>query len=199
MRIRPLSRLAILCLAPLALAACGSDESAEQADEASVASGEDTLTAPGGMSEDAIAAEMKKAIRPKPGQYTSTAELIELDVPGVPAAQAKQMKDMMGSSLARTTSRCLTPDEAEKGFEELAKAQQEGCTVDSFKVDGSKFVGKMTCENPDASGTMTMSGTGTETSSDMEMAMDMTSPNLPGGRMAMKMHVTSKRTGDCEG
>lgn len=195
MNIRPVSRLAVLCLAPLALAACGSDEAAEQSDAAA----QDTLTASQGMSNDEIEAEMKKAVRPKPGQYTSTAELVELDVPGIPAAQAKQMKDMMVASLSRTTSRCLTPDEAEKGFEELAKAQQEGCTVDSFKVDGGKFVGKMSCDNDDARGTMTMSGTGTETGSEMDMAMDMTSSNLPGGRMAMKMHVTSKRTGDCPG
>lgn len=194
MHIRPASRLAVLCLAPFALAACGSDEPAEQADE-TVA--EEAMVAPEGMSEDEIAAEMKKAILPKPGQYTSTAELVELEIPGVPAAQAQQMKDMMRASLSRTTSRCLTPDEAEKGFEELAKAQQEGCTVDSFKVDGGKFAGKMICDNPEASGTMTMSGTGTETSSEMDMAMDMTSANLPGGRMAMKMHVTSKRTGEC--
>lgn len=193
MKLPTVSRIAALCLAPLALAACSSDEPAEEA-------GEDTaMSAPDGMSEDQIAAEIGKAVRPKPGQYTSSAKLIALDLPGVPEAQAEQMKQMMGSTIEQTNSRCLTAEEAEKGFEELAQAAQEGCKMESFKVDGAKFAGRMSCDNPDASGTIDMSGTGTETSSDMTMKMNMTSPGLPGGKMAMTMQVKSERTGDCEG
>jgi len=194
MTIRTASRFAALCLAPLALAACSSDEPAQEAAADDIAA-----AAPGGMSEDQIAAEMDKAIRPQPGQYSSSAELISLDLPGVPAAQAEQMREMMGSTIAQSTSRCLTEEEAEKGFEELAEATQDGCTMERFKVDGGEFAGRMSCDNPDAKGTIEMTGTGTQTGSDMTMKMDMTSPGLPGGKMAMTMRVKSERTGDCTG
>ncbi len=184
-------------LAPLALAACGSDKAAEEtapgaADDAPVA-------LPSGMSEADIAAQMKNAVKPRPGQYESKAELVSLAIPGVPGTQAAQMKAMMAESFGKTSSRCLTQDEAEKGFEELAKSSQEGCRMDSFTAQGAKFAGRMICDTEDAKGTVVMSGTGTATGSQMTMAMDMQSPGLPGGKMAMEMRVSSLRTGDCKG
>lgn len=189
----------ILCLATLALAACGSsgaDKDAEKVGTGKASASEGEAGAES-MSAEEVAAQMDKAVRPLPGQYESKAELIALDLPGVPADQAAQMKEMMASSFSRTTSRCLTKDEADKGFEELAKGAQEDCKIDSFKVDGAKFAGRMICDTADAKGTVTMKGTGTTTGSDMTMAMDMASDGLPGGRMAMTMGVVSKRVSDC--
>lgn len=192
-----LPRQLALCLLPAALAACGSDKAAD--DAATQAAAETPAALPSGMTEAEIAAQMKNAVRPRPGQYESKAELVALDLPGVPEEQAAQMKQAMSQSFGKATSRCLTQAEAEKGFEELAKASQEGCRMDSFTANGATFAGRMICDTPDAKGTVLMNGTGTESSSDMTMKMDMQSDGLPGGRMAMEMHVTSRRTGDCKG
>ena len=182
----------VALLVPVALAACGTD--ARDAAEEST-----TAAAPESMSSEALSAEMKKAVRPLPGQYTSTSELVELDMPGLPPEQVARMKQMMGTSMSKVTSRCLTEEEASKGFEDLAGETQDNCRMESFNAEGGAFSGRMVCSGDGGSGTMTMNGTGTPTGSDMVMAMDMTSPNVPGGRMAVKMHVISKRTGDCEG
>ncbi|HEX2793119.1 MAG TPA: DUF3617 domain-containing protein [Croceicoccus sp.] len=189
--------LAISCLASLALAACSSEKPAEEATAGAAADAPVDL--PSGMSEADIATQMKNAVRPRPGQYESTAELVSLEIPGVPQAEAAQMKAMMRQSFGKTSSRCLTQAEAEKGFEELARSSQEGCRMDSFTADGARFAGRMICDTADAKGTVTMSGTGTETGSQMTMEMDMRSPGLPGGSMAMEMRVASRRTGDCKG
>ncbi|AKM09347.1 DUF3617 domain-containing protein [Croceicoccus naphthovorans] len=188
MPIRPVARLTVLCLAPLTLAACGSDEPAEQA----AASAE-------GMSTDEIAAEMKQGVRPQPGQYRSNAELVSLEIPGMPAAQVDQLKSMMAGAMAQANTYCLTPEDAEQGFEKMATEAQENCKVEKFDVDGGKFSGRFVCSGDDASGTMTMDGSGTETSSQMNMAMDMSSGSIPGGKMMMKMRASSERIGECEG
>lgn len=183
-------RRAIACLTPLALilASCGSDESAEQAD----------ATAVEGMTGEEIAAEMAGAVRPLPGQYSSTVELVELEMPGVPKAQVDQLKGMMGKAMAQASSYCLTIEDAEKGFEEMARQSQENCKVESFDVDGAKFGGAMRCDAQGATGTMMLDGTGSETGSDITMAMEMQSSDLPGGKMKMTLHAVSKRTGDCK-
>lgn len=194
-----LRRIAI-SLAALALAACGSgaEDSVEEGgaddDVAVVADAPE-----GGMSNAEIAAQMKNVVRPRPGQYSSSAKLVKLEVPGVPEAQVAQLRSMMEGAMAQQGSYCLTQEEADRGFEEMAANSQEGCKIDSFDADGGAFSGRMTCENEGANGTVTMKGTGTPTGSDMVMDMDMSSPGLPGGRMAMTLQVTSRRTGDCEG
>ncbi|WP_172799911.1 DUF3617 domain-containing protein [Croceicoccus bisphenolivorans] len=188
MTMRTATRLVVIGTATLALAACGSDNTPETGDDASA----------GGMSEQAIAAEMKQAVRPQPGEYSSTMKLVELDVPGLPEAQVSQMRSMMEGAMGKTQTYCLTKEEADKGFEEMAKQTQDNCKIESFDANRGNFTGKMSCADENSSGTMTMSGTGTETGSDMTMAMDMTAQGLPGGKMAMTLNVVSKRVGDCK-
>lgn len=195
MSLRYLAPRLSLCLAPLALAACSSNEAVE----ADSSGAEVADAAPEGMGTEEIVAAMKDGVRPLPGQYSSKVELVDLDMPGMPADQLGQMKSMMAGSMAKVTSYCLTKEQAEKGFEEMARNAQDNCKVESFDVDGGKFSGRMRCSGEGSEGTMTMTGTGTETGSDMQMAMDMNSASLPGGKMAMKMHVTTQRIGDCEG
>jgi len=184
-------KLAIAAAAPLAIAACGAGGTPKEEEAASVSEE--------GMSGDALVAEMKKAVRPLPGQYSSTVKLVELDVPGVPKAQVDQMRVMMEGAMAKAQTYCLTKEDSEKGFEEMAKQSREDCEIESFEVDGAKFTGRMSCKDENANGTMTMNGTGSETGSEMQMAMDMNSAGLPGGKMAMKLQVSAKRVGDCEG
>jgi len=187
MKLRTIALIAL----PGALMACGSNTpTAEDA----VATSDN-----GAMSVQEVKAELADAIRPMPGKYESKIEITSIDIPGLPPAQAQQMKSMMGGMMGQVQSYCLTPEEAEKGFEQALKESQKGeCAFESFNVSGGKMDGRMRCKMEGGEGVMDMTGTGTPTSSDTRMNMVMTNKSLPGGRMTMAMHVTSKRIGDCK-
>ena len=170
-------------LLPLMLAACGSEEPA--------ASGE-------GLSTDEVIERAKAAgadIKPEPGLYRSSVEIQEVSIPGAPA----QMRDMMRSAMATQSDEyCLTAEDADKGFEEMARQSQDNmdCTFERFDVDGGDIDARMTC-SPQGQGTMTVevTGTGTSTSSEMNMAMTGEMPGM--GEMSVKMRTTNERIGDC--
>ena len=116
----------------LALAACGGAEPEESA-----SSGEAV-----DMQE---AAEMARSsgMKPEPGQYSATVEVLEIDIPGAPEGTADMMRNMMGST---TTRYCLTQEDVEEGFEQMARQSQEGdCTMEQFDVNGGIFNGRMVC------------------------------------------------------
>jgi len=178
---RPVAVLPLL--AAFALAACGS----QTADDA-----------PKTLEE--VAKEAERMEKPEPGQYESTMKILDLSIPGLPADQAAQMKQMMGSMSSQTHSFCLTEEEANQGFEEMIRKSQQGeCTFDRFNATANAIDAKMTCkaeEGGDA--TITMKGTMHATSSTMDMEMDQNNADIPGGKMHMKMQVTSKRVGECK-
>ncbi|MBD3730497.1 MAG: DUF3617 domain-containing protein [Sphingomonadales bacterium] len=150
-----------------------------------------------------MASEAKELTKPTPGQYTSKAELIEFDVPGLPPEQADQMKKMFAGMGAQEQSYCLTKEQADEGFEEAVRKMGEAdknmdCKFDRFKVEGSQLDAQMSC---DAKGrgkaTMTMTGTLESEKQVMEMHVAQESPQIPGGKMNIGMKVTSTRTGEC--
>ncbi len=177
-------RFALLAsVTAFALAACSS-EAPETAD-----SGEE-------VSMEEVAERAKEsAIKPEPGQYRVTMEVLEVDVPGAPEGAADMMRGMMAG---RSHSYCLTQEDVEKGFEQMARNSQEddNCSFQRFDIDGGDFDAKMTC---DAQGqgtmTMTMKGKGTPTSSEVEMTMK---GNMTGmGDSTIRMKASHERTGDC--
>ena len=146
------------------------------------------------------AASMEK---PEPGQYETTTELIEFEVPGMGEQEAQMVRGMMEASMTQTTSYCLTPEEAEKGFEEAIREMQSGdtkeqCSFERFDVSGNTVDSQMKCDDGAGNvGNIAMTGTVSPTSSDMTMEFDQTSADSPGGAMKMKLNMKSKRTGDC--
>ena len=170
-------------LAPLmvaTIAACG-DEPADPAGEISIAE----------------AAERAKdsGIKPLPGEYRVTVEVLEVEIPGAPEGMVDAMRGAMGGN---THTYCMTQEDVDKGFEEMARQSQEGqdCSFERFDIDGGDFDGKMVC-NVAGQGTMTMTmkGQGSETRSEMDMRMQ---GNVGGmGQMNMRMKTTHERLGDC--
>ena len=165
------------------LAACGSDapDSVDTGDEVS-------------MAEVAARAEAS-AMKPEPGQYSVSMEVLEVDIPGAPEGAADMMRGMMAG---RTHSYCMTQEDVDKGFEEMARQSQENgdCTFQRFDIDGGDFDAQMTC-NAEGQGTMTMTmkGKGTPTSSEMDMTMK---GNMTGmGDSTIRMKAKHQRTGDC--
>ncbi len=152
---------------------------------------------------DEVAAAAENLVKPRPGLYRSTARLTEIEVPGLPAGQAEQMRAMMGGSQGQTSETCLTQEEADEGFRDFARQIGEGgqgvsCEFDRFDAAGSKLDAALKCSGPAGVAVdMTMNGTVERERSELAMSMSQKNPALPGGEMRMAMAVTSQRIGDC--
>ena len=177
----------ILAAAPLAallLAGCGDDPS-------------EPKTA------DEVIAASKGLTKPRPGQYLSSAEVIDFTVPGLPADQAARMKEMMGGMAGQETSYCLTAAEADKGFEDAVRKMGEGsngmkCEFGRFDVSGNDLDAELACTGPQGmNATMKMDGTMAAESSEMHMDMTQKAPGIPGGEMHIEMRMKSRRVGEC--
>lgn len=167
-----------------ALAGCGSEPSAEK-------------------SADEVIAVANQMAKPLPGLYETTGQLREFSVPGVPAAQLEMMKKQFAANAGRTNTFCLTPAQAENGFEDMMRQLGEAgegveCAFSKFDASGTKLNAMLSCTGP--SGTkmaMDMDGTVAPDRSDMMMTMKSSSSMMPGMEMTMVMKSESRRIGDC--
>lgn len=182
---RPL--LAAAPLAALLLAACG--DSADEPAKPKTA--------------DEVIKASKGLTKPRPGKYMSSAEMIDFSVPGLPMDQADRLKAMMGGKESEETSYCLTPAEAEKGFEDAVRKMGEGsngmkCDFKKFDAAGSKLDAELACTGPQGmNAIMKMDGTMEAEASQLHMDMTQKAPMIPGGEMHMEMRVKSRRVGEC--
>lgn len=180
-------KLLLAVAASALLAACGSET--EEASEADAGAGEGTAIS----ADEVVERAREGAVRPQPGQYRSRIELVDVDIPGAPP----EAVDMMRGRMAQTTEFCLTEEDVEEGYRQMASQMQgETCDFTKFDVEGGTIDAAMTCDNP-AGGNMkiTTQGTGGETSSEFTMTM---SGNLGGSdEGSMTMRQTSERIGDC--
>jgi hypothetical protein len=170
--------------AAILLAACGGDA---DTNEDGAVSGEEAV------------AEAAGAIKPQPGQYRTSFEMLELNIPGVPEAVQQQMRAQMGgeAEVAKSITYCLTPEQAAaNGAEEMAKNMAQGnCTVSRMDVSGGSISSEMQCSGNDGITTrVQMEGQMTATSSVMTMTQEI---DQSGQKMQIKAKVTSERIGDC--
>lgn len=171
----------------LALAACGGGEPEEGA-------------ADGAMSIEEAAEEMDQAVQLRPGQYETSVEVLEFSIPGMPEAQAAQMREMMAGRQAAATSFCLTPEEAGQGPEQMVQEMAAAdCAFDRLDVSGGSISAEMRCTAEGGiEGRYALEGEMTAESSTMTMQIDQAAPGMPGeGRMEMSMRVASQRIGEC--
>lgn len=168
-------------VATLALAACGSPDPDTD--------GDGKIS----MEEAQASMEASGAVKPQPGQYRASVELLDFEAPGAPP----EAKQMLSGMMQRTFEYCLTPEEAEKGFEEMARSSQSGdCSFEKFDADGNDIDAVMLCTGG-GMGEMrvTMDGSGSETASEMTMTME---GNMAGqGQGTMTMRTSHERIGDC--
>lgn len=164
----------------LACASCGSDEGAGDSGEP--------------LDSAEVAERARDAIKPQAGLYRSTMELVEVDIPGAEPGMVDMMRGMMGG---QEHEYCLTQEEVDRGYEEMARqSQDENCTYERFEVDGGDIDAAMTCAaGADDEMRMTMSGSATSTSMEMDMTM---SGNMTGmGEGTLQMKTSHERIGDC--
>ena len=140
-------------VATVALAACSS-ETDDSANDTPMAV------------EDA-AREFSKLDTPQPGQYDLDVEIVSFDMPGAPEGALDQMRSAMEGAYAEGF--CLTPEQADKGFEEqLAQvAQDADCNFNNLSVDDGKVSAKAIWNLDGGTMDMAMNGTVSSTSSDI--------------------------------
>ena len=165
------------------LAACGSSSDAD---------------GDGKISGTEAAAAAQTIVQPRPGQYRTTAELLDFDMPGMTEQQKGQMRSMMAGGQAQTSTTCLTPEQAQRnGAKQMVQHMAQGnCTIKTFDVSGNNIVAEMECASQDGKpGIVRMEGQMTEESSTMTMEFNQ---DMAGrGQAHIKMRVNSQRTGDC--
>jgi hypothetical protein len=178
-------RLIVLAaVSTLALAGCGSSNVDANGD--------------GKISVEEAAAKSKDIVKPEPGKYRNSVEILNMEMPGAP----KEMQDMIKqrtSAGPQVSEYCLTKEEADKGFEEMAKKAQEddACSFEKFEAEGGRIDAVMNCSAPGrGTARITLNGTGTKTSSDMTMTMETKPESGPSMKMSMKS--TQERIGDCD-
>jgi hypothetical protein len=145
-----------------------------------------------------VAAEMKKSgvaedLR-KPGQWSTTMTVAQIEAPGMPPEALKQMQTMMGNG--QTTERCVTAEEL-KQVDSFIGQNNANCVFDHYRVSGGKIDGKATCTQGAVKQLMTMNGDFNESSSDMTIRSE-TNGGPPGQNMTVTMNIKSKRLGECQ-
>jgi len=142
-----------------------------------------------------------KIVMPEPGEYSQTVEVLEISIPGMPAGMTDQVKKQMSANMSATD--CLTPEEAKDALKVLTSNgvdKDSECNYSKFDVSGGRLDAVMECGKGEgkAKGTFTLSGTFTATGSDITVQGDQVDPQMPGGKMHLKMHAVSVRTGECK-
>ena len=178
-----MTRYAILPLATLlTLAACNSEPEVDL-DNASQEEAAQAVADAGGSD-----------IFVNPGRWQTTVTLEEMNVPGMPAQMAEQMKAQMNA--VETTESCLTREEAQRPREDFFAGAQDNCRYDRFTMAGGRIDAAMTCQEGGASMTMTIDGTYSADSYAANSTMTMSGAGADGG-MTVKSRVEAKRLGDC--
>lgn len=170
-----------LTLAALALGGCGKSAS----DEKSAAGG----------AENALEKAAEVAFQMQPGKYRTSVAVQKVEIPGMPANIAAQMKEMMSKNA--TSESCITPDRAAKGVEVMKEQMAKGqCSFDKFEAKGGTVDASFSCKSGDQMTVKaTSKGTYTPTGSVIQATGDMTGP---GGKTIHIEHtITTERIGDC--
>lgn len=170
-----------IALAALALAACGKSAT----DEAST---------PGGAG-NALEKAAEVAFQMQPGKYRTSVVVQKVEIPGMPAGMADQMKAMMSKN--SSSESCITPDRAAKGVEVMKEQMAKGqCTFDKFDATGGTVDAAFTCKSGDQMTVKaTSKGSYTPTGSVIQATGDMIGP---GGKTIHIEHIiTTERIGDC--
>lgn len=171
-------------VAAILLAACGGGKTDADAD--------------GELSGEEVAAEAEGMVKPQPGQYRTTLELIDFEAPGMPDAAKEQMRQAFASGLAEGNTFCMTEaDAAQNGPRQMVENLAESdCEMKTFNVSGSSVVAEMQCAGQ-GGGSNTIKMEGEMTAQSSNMTMDM-AQDMPGtGSLTMKMRVKSQRIGEC--
>jgi len=131
----------------------------------------------------------------EPGLWQSKVTLHEVNIPGMPPEMATRMKTMMAERQEKSNSHCITAEQVKKPKEDFFGGQDKSCHYAQFTMGGGKIDIQMVCNREGMTQTMNMKGSYTPTTYSMDMASQGSGGEQ--GTMSMKMHVDSRRVGEC--
>ncbi len=162
-----MKRLAAIAALSVALTGCGGSE-VTTADADANSDGEVSLN-------EATQASEASGLKPQAGKYRASTDL---------------------GGTNTSVEYCITPEEAEAGFEGMMKEGQQGdCNYEKFNLAGNDLDAVLICDMDGGSMRMDMGGTVTSTSSDFEMKME---GSMSGINVDMTMKSKHERIGDCD-
>ncbi len=171
--------------AAMLLASCGSGESDADADGDGALSGEE------------IAAESASAIQLQPGEYEVSLELLEFEVPGLPAEFMERARQAYASGMSSHRFCMTAEDVANNGAEQLVKNMADSpCTMRRFDVSGGSVSSEMQC-SMEGGITSEMRMEGELTSQGSVMTTETTQVVPDAGETRTKVRMTTQRVGDC--
>lgn len=139
-----------------------------------------------------------------PGQWSTTSEIVSVDMAGLPPEAQKMSEAMSKTMVGRksTFESCVTEEEAKRPAAGLFAGGDKGqCTYDSFSMSGGKLSAVTTCAAPGGKGRMTMAMDGTYGGDSYTMNVEMKmsgTPGMMGSGMVMKAKNSGKRIGECK-
>lgn len=133
-----------------------------------------------------------------PGKWRTRVTLLDVEIPGMPAQMARQMKESMARMQEHGHESCLTEADVKRPKEDFFAGKSNECRYDHFTMSGGKIDAVMRCEGkgPGAM-TMTINGTYSRDSYSADMSMDVR--NGREGGMRMRSRSEARRIGECTG
>jgi hypothetical protein len=140
-----------------------------------------------------------RLVKPLPGLYRSTTRLKGFDLPGAPPQTEDDMRDRFSQVLPQTREHCVTPEEAERGFEDMVRQSQSGdCTIERFVANRTELSARMRCQSgANLVSVVSVEGTGQPDRSHVDLTVVQSGPAIPGGSETITMAVDNQRLGDC--
>ena len=131
----------------------------------------------------------------QPGLWESKVSVLDMTMPGMPPEYADRMKQELARQRNDSNRHCVKPEDVKQPKGEFFGADKS-CRYEHFTMGGGKIDIAMVCKRENMTQTTNMSGTYTPTTYSMDMSSVGTGPQQG---MRMKMHVDSKRIGECTG
>ena len=135
----------------------------------------------------------------QPGQWETTVQFSNIEMPGAPDQMANMMRGMM--SRPQTHANCLTAEQAANPMGRLVNSGNgNNCTFQENTFSGGTIRVRGNCQNP-GRGTMQISWTGNYTATTMQAQVSAeihAPPGTPGPQeVRMSGTMNGHRTGDC--
>ncbi|MDX2276426.1 MAG: DUF3617 family protein [Hyphomonadaceae bacterium] len=127
----------------------------------------------------------------QPGQYRTTVTILDMTMPGVPAAAMAQMH-----AQPFTTEYCVDATDVSDMSMRNMNDSESGmtCTAVRTNSSGGRIDNEATCTGP--MGTMTMQMTGTYSPTRVDIETNSTT-QMQQGTMTQRSRMVSERIGDC--
>ena len=132
----------------------------------------------------------------EPGKWATKVSLLDVDIPGMPAQMAGQIKQSMAKMQEHSFESCLTEADVKRPKEDFFAGNNKDCRYDHFTMGNGKIDAALRCEGK-SQGAMTMAIKGTYSPDSYEATMAMEVAGGREGGMKMRSHSESHRVGQC--